>query len=431
MAMTALVAPGAARAQPAEPHESLPAIDIWGDFPKIDATAASPALEGAWPAREGVQGTDGLMGVIVPVEGLILKPEIRRTWSPARVSRLADDADARALFGDQLPPDTEIRSEGPGAMVLSAEAVEAGAMVPRRRKHDASLTFRFVSAQRDDTGALWLERTWFAYYEPAGAPPGEDAGAPQGGRVRGVVLLMPGMFGTPTGLLERTTNDLRARGYGVLRMLCQPSRFTEKFVAELDPSQDLDARVREVANAFDTRAAECAYAAQAALAHVHAQRPGVREAPVVAMGFSAGAITLPVVVARTPAAYAGGVVVGGGCHWWLMTELSNYREMIDAVEFRWAPGAMPADLARVREGYLRASRLDSFHAAPGLRGRAFLCVQGARDLAVPSPLGDALWERLGRPERDLVEGGHEVLFLELPKRLERIYDWIAERCPAP
>lgn len=397
----------------------LPTLDLWGDFPRVDLATPSPALR--WPAR--LPAPDGRPGQIVPVEGAILKPQIFRTGSPPVPMRLADHVDARRLLGHAFPDDARVLDEGPGALMVAIERPEPGAMIPRRRRNDAAATFRFVSAQHDAHGVIRPERTWFAYFEPVDGAP-----------TRAIVLLMPGMFGTPSGLLDRVTNDLRGRGVAVLRMITQPSRFTEQLTIPLNPGADpaeLDAAARDVAALYDTRAAECAYAAHAALDHVQATFPAAAGKPVLAVGFSAGAITLPVVLAKDPARFAGAVLVGAGCHWWLMTELSNYRDMIDAVEFRWSREPDASVLARVRDGYLRASVLDSFHVAPMVARVPAYYVQGARDLAVPAPLGDVLWERLGRPERDLIEGGHEVLFLQLAQRLERIYTWMDARLPTP
>ena len=54
-----------------------------------------------------------------------------------------------------------------------------------------------------------------------------------------------------------------------------------------------------------------------------------------------------------------------------------------------------------------------------------LLIQGTSDLAVPSPLGDLLWERMGKPERWLMEeAGHEVLFMMLPQKFGKMMEWL-------
>ena len=129
-------------------------------------------------------------------------------------------------------------------------------------------------------------------------------------------------------------------------------------------------------------------------------------------------------VAREPQEYAAAVMVGGGCHWWLLNEKSNYRTMIDAIDVKWASAPSEADLAAARAAYLDASLLDPYNTAQALRGKPTIVIQGASDLAVPSPLGDCLWERAGKPERWMVEGGHEVLFMQLSGYYERIGEWL-------
>jgi len=58
-----------------------------------------------------------------------------------------------------------------------------------------------------------------------------------------------------------------------------------------------------------------------------------------------------------------------------------------------------------------------------------LVVQAILDEAVPSPLGDVLWERLGKPRRLLLEAGHETLFMQLTQHfgamVETIEDGVA------
>src|SRR5205085_268147 len=98
----------------------------------------------------------------------------------------------------------------------------------------AAAFFKFVSAgktaERKPPGLEglplpeWrLQRTWFALYEPKDGP------------ARGVALLMPGLFNTPEPVIDHVVAQLRGRGWAVLRMMAQPSRFTELLSFDLDP----------------------------------------------------------------------------------------------------------------------------------------------------------------------------------------------------
>ncbi|CAG0988602.1 hypothetical protein PHYC_02163 [Phycisphaerales bacterium] len=406
-----------ASAQPAAPEApSFPTIDLWGGFPKVDAGAPFLPLDDAWPKR---WSRNGHVGVVEEITSPIYRPEGERWGFSVKAKPAASVPEARMLLGESAPDGLQVLLEGPGAFVVGAELRPEGVKVPRRRQFNADLTFRFVSAQEEGPALIRIERTWFAYF----APEGLEGNA----RPRAVVLLMPGMFGTPEPVASGLTISLRKRGMGVLRMIAHPSRLTERLELTLDPSGDLEGEAKRAAAAFDSREAECAYAAQAAFLHLESSREETVGVPSVVVGFSAGGITLAPVVARDSGRYQAAVMVGAGCHWWLMNEKSNYRTFIDAIEVTWSAPAAEADRARVRETYLQAARLDSYNTAQAMRGRATLMIQGAADMAVPTPLGDVLWERCGRPERWMVDGGHELLFMQLSSYYERIGEWIEGR----
>jgi hypothetical protein len=58
-------------------------------------------------------------------------------------------------------------------------------------------------------------------------------------------------------------------------------------------------------------------------------------------------------------------------------------------------------------------------------------IQGSQDKAVPAPLGEVLWQRAGKPQRDLHDVGHEWLFAGLPKQFGRIRAWIGTHANNP
>jgi fermentation-respiration switch protein FrsA (DUF1100 family) len=144
------------------------------------------------------------------------------------------------------------------------------------------------------------------------------------------------------------------------------------------------------------------------------------------MGSSAGAITLPTVVAREPEAYRAAVFVGGGADFWLINARSNYARGVDAIRSKWIRGEpTEADLRTVDSAYLAAAPLDAYHTAKVLRDMPVLMVHGAVDRAVPAALGTLLWERLARPERIVMQVGHELLFASVAGRLTEISEWLA------
>lgn len=402
----------AARAQPAA-DPARPNTFAAFPAPKADL----PYLQPKWPSRWG-RDNQPIQGVLIDMDAAAHLQGVRQGGNHI-VDEESPDAKAlrEANVSGAAPPHVWI-SEGPG----SFRYVVANAESPPRRAATPSALFRFVSAQLvpdhspGAPPAPCIERTWFVVF---------DAIQGEGKQPRGTALLMPGLFGTPEGTLGQLTTQLRKNGWVVLRMLSQPSRFTEQVTFELSAGNDLEAQARHIAQVLGDRAAECAFATQAVFQHLEEKRPELKQLPRIAIGFSGGAITLPTVVAREPDRYSAFVLVGGGCDFWLMNEKSNYRGMIDAVHEKWDNEPTDADRARLDQLYLNNAPLDSYHTAQVLKGKKILMIQGSADLAVPSPLGDLLWERLGKPERWLVDGaGHEVLFMMLPQKFEKMMEWL-------
>jgi len=379
--------------------------------PAADPGAIAPA---AWPARHVVQGHPDARGVIrtLDIPGLVgFQPGIGLLIKPSQ----ADLADARALIpGDGDAQEPMVAFEQPGSFVFRATTR------PGKPPH-AELWFVFVSARPSDAEppAPRIERTWFGYYAPA-----------EGVDPRGLALLMPGMFGTPEPILNLFISRLTAQGWGVVRMMAQPSRFTQKTVFKVDTA-DPAAAAGSIAAEFDQRSAECAFAVQAAMEFVARERPALAPLPRIAVGMSGGAMTMPTVLALEPERYAAAVMIAGGCNYLAINEESNYRMLIDAISLQWSPGApTDDDRARLDSLYLERSRLDSYHAAAALAGKPMLMIHGDHDGAVPARLGDMLWERLGKPERWVQVAGHEEVFMKLPAEMDKIMEWIAAAVPA-
>jgi hypothetical protein len=340
---------------------------------------------------------------------------------------LVDGAPLDASLGDHAP---ELGARGTFLVTIPADD---GAPIAPRDANEASMVLRFVSASthlESDQPIARLQTTWFAVFDPLpvpnrenGTPEQQTASTSGTAPARGVALLMPGMFGTPEGTLVALTKQLRRRGWCVVRMVAQPSDFTRVFEPALSPQHPGEA-ARTIAQVFDDRVAECAFAVQSALAEVERLEPSLAELPRVAIGFSAGAMTLPTVLAREPDRYAAAVLVGGGCHYWLLTQRSNYADWIGAVRPRWLSEPTDEQRRAIDDAYLDHARLDAFHTARAMRGVATLIIDGATDFAVPTPLADALWVRLGRPERWRDPVGHEMLFARLPAKFPRMLDWL-------
>jgi len=384
--------------------------------------------ERAWPRRHGDADSVG-HGVVVALD---VKPTLlamRQEFLPSsRRPAESDLADLAALLGATAAGST-VRAvpEGPNAIVFERVRKRARSGIGVGPGPDAGpfggLVFKVVSGQEREPAdggprRIELERTWFAWYDALDA---EGSPRPEG--ATRAALVMPGLFGNPEPVIDRLVQHLRRRGYGVLRMLAQPSRFTQRAEFVIDV-EDLGASAARIAAVLGDRTAECAYAVESAWEFVESERREIRGVTKVAIGMSGGAMTLPTVCARNPGRYGAAVMIGGTADFWLTNERSNYRAMVDAVRVRWSAEPTDRQRAELDREYLAASPLDSFHTAAVLRGRRVLMLQGTIDLAAPSALGDILWERCGRPERWTYPVGHELLFAGLPQEFERVTAWL-------
>ncbi len=432
IASLCLLACAAVGLQPApstEAPEALPSSIPMPSIPVPDASAPFADFSKAWPARLPL-GKEGVLAVAIE------RPRI--SWGFSHlvfdlVPRDADKEEAAAVLSaagveftlDKI--DNGVMFESSGSFIARFSEQPRKGIAKRTLGSD-----HFVVATLTSSGLRGmlprLERTGFVFYEPI-TPKGSTPRP-----ARGIALVMPGIFGTPEGTLESTVASLRRDGWHVLRMLAQPSRFTQAVSWKIDPAAsdaEIDTLGKEIAGTLTNRAAECAYAVEGAFRHVHMLHPEFAELPRIAIGFSGGAISLPTVVAKEPAKYKAAVLVGGACHYWLTNAHSTYADMIRAIHVEWTVPPTLDQRRRVAEAYLRHAPLDSFHTAAALHGTPTLVIQANADSAVASVLGDVLWERLGKPERWIRPGEHLPLFISLIKDLPALNDWINAKVPAP
>lgn len=416
------------------------ALGQGGSPPATPASAPAPALSvpdasapfvpfaDAWPRRWGDDGAPRGHGVIVPRDVKATRLLLARV--PGLVARpaSADDVlDAEALKASvEGGAKADLRLEGPNGVVFEEVKGKRPRGIGTGPGSDAgpepALVFVFVSgtpaaAEPGATPVIDMQRTWFVYYDPLNAGGGVHEEARRG------VMIIPGIFGNPDPVIDRVVRRLRAEGYGVLRMLSPPSRFVESHAVAVDAANPAKA-AQYLASTLGDRAAECAYACEAAWNYVEKRRPSLAGAAHAGIGMSGGAIVLPTVYARNPARYGAVILMAGGADCWLINERSNYSAHIGALRTMWPPGAPPGLREEADRAYLAASPLDPYHTAAALRGKRVLVLQGQTDMAVPAALGDLLWERLGRPERWSYPVGHEFLFAGLPDQLDRIVGWL-------
>ncbi len=431
--------------QPAAPQPAVPQPTVQkpAPLPQQPTWTADPAGEflpyaDAWPDSIMVDGKRGVIrdqggGVGDEIKGWDQRPIFFGDVVPS----VEDRGDA-AVWVKAYGKPVDLRFEMRGAYVVTFDLGDKKGFAQTVIGDDAPVQrFKFVSAEVDPlpkpaktelpegTIRVVMQRTSFVFYE-AFLDNEKNKGVLPHERVRGVALVMPGLFGTPDPVIDVMVRRLRQDRWCVLRMLAQSSRFTESEEFRIDPTQDLEMSGKRVASHLTRRAADCAYAVEAAFEHVLSNRPELVTKPRIALGGSAGAITMATVVAREAEKYAAVVMVGGGADFWLTNYRSNYRRGVDAIRVKWI-GRDPTEEEEraMDEAYLRNAPLDSYHTAKALHGKPVYMFYGTLDRAVQTALGDLLWERLGRPQRATVNFGHEMLFASLAWQLTEITQWIA------
>lgn len=382
-----------------------------------------------WPQRWSKAEDE--RGAIIPMEGTLgdwVGVRLGEDHFLRSIPEDASDASAVAKVA-RMETGYQYVLEGPGAFVFrKADRSLKGRSTSSR----PDAMFRFVSGRplgkSNGVEVVMIERTWFGYYDAA-----------KGKARRGLIVLVPGLFGVPEPVNDRFVELCVDDGWSVLRMLAHPSRFTERTRFPIEFA-DMGASAQRIADELGQRAAEVAYAAQAGVRHVHQIRPEIKGQPHVLIGMSGGAMAGPTVHALEPDLYDAVVLVAGGSNFLLINEESNYAGWVRAINVDWGvPFERLSEgdkhLAELSNAYMERAPLDGYHLAALMRGKPVLVLQGSGDKAVPSRFGDQLWERLGQPERWMFAAGHELLFLTLNNYTPSILKWLdehvgAEKSPA-
>lgn len=287
------------------------------------------------------------------------------------------------------------------------------------------------SSSSERTRLVQIQRTWFAYFNPETGTP-STPGQVRLTRPRGIAVVLPGIFGTPDNVVNPLIRKLRERGWGVLFMLAQPSRFTEHARFEIDERTDFDATGRQIADLLTDRACECAYSVHGAMLYVRQNVPGARELPVSIVGMSGGAMMLSTIVARDPEMFQSAVTIAGGADFLGIALESAYTGWINAVRVMIKSEANEPELARrLMTAYHQHAPLDSTRTFEVLSKMPTLMIHANHDRAVPARYGDLAWRLAGKPERWTIGMGHELLFMTLPWHLDRVCDWVVKRTSAP
>jgi dienelactone hydrolase len=192
---------------------------------------------------------------------------------------------------------------------------------------------------------------------------------------------------------------------------------------------DLAGVAQAIAKEVDDGLAGAAYATQAVLDYVKQERPDLQNIPVVLMGFSAGALATPTAAARVHDQIDAVVLIGGGCDLLRISQNSVFTDGGLKI-YNGEQKVSKATFEKLDDLYLKYSKLDPYHTAPLITDVPILQLHASTDTWVPYETGELLYERLNRPERLTMHGGHEYLFYFLPGRKVWIADWVEKTVAA-
>lgn len=324
--------------------------------------------------------------------------------------KVVDEALAQRIQRDRIGDSLELLWEGPGSgLILEGPLGYRAWMLRAEPARSYRQTQWFVHE-----GRARIDRTWWSYYEPISE---RDQ--------RGVVVLLPGMLGTPEPPIEMLITGLRGRGWGVMRMLAHPSGYTEDYGV-----RTVGREPAEVANEFamhvQCRMLSMVRSVEDALRAV-SDEPG----PRVLLAMSGGTLASPAILStindnHSAPAFDAAVLIGAGADVLTMSQTSAYAGFLGGLQLDWLGGQVDAEkLAEIVSAYREVPTLEPYHTAPLVEGVKLLMIQGSKDKAVPARLGRILWQRLGEPEQWTAAMGHELLFLGyLPMRAGDLVDWI-------
>jgi hypothetical protein len=243
--------------------------------------------------------------------------------------------------------------------------------------------------------------------QPRSAPP------------RGLIIWIPGLGLDP--FADHLKDCLQRENWAILTVRFTSPDAAMTFVVDTD-SEAAEETGRSIAERVDESGDSAPYAVEAALGLIQQDHPSWLDGPVVAVGISAGAIGLPIMVGRHIGDLDAAVLIAGGVNLLRI----GHEGVFDAgmLRVRFTDGGDNSDRQRLYDAYLQHVTLDPYHAAPLLRRVPVLQIDGRFDRVVPAETGDLLYERLGRPERWRYFGGHGFVLFSLLFESDRIVDWI-------
>jgi hypothetical protein len=200
---------------------------------------------------------------------------------------------------------------------------------------------------------------------------------------------------------------------------------------QIYPDTDLEELGRVIAKIVDDKIAEHAYAAEAIVWASDERFPALADKPIVVLGYSAGSLVAPGVVARLKAVYPDRpirlILVGSGGDLLTVSTQSTFGYGI--LRFKPKSGPEPTDeqIETLKAAYLSATRLDPLVLMPTIRDVPVLHLYASKDTIVPAIAAKMLNNAHGHVDRLKHFGNHGTLFYFAQTQAGRVRSWLRDQ----
>jgi len=199
---------------------------------------------------------------------------------------------------------------------------------------------------------------------------------------------------------------------------------------QIYPDTDLSKLGALIAKDVDDKIAEHAYAAEALVRASDELFPILADKPIVVIGYSAGSLVAPGVVARLKIAFPDRpirlVLVGSGGDLLTIATQSSMGNMILNFKPKQAPEPTEQQIEQVKRAYLRTTRLDPLVLAPTIRDTPTLHLYASKDHAVPTASAELFNAAHGHVDRLKHDGNHGTLFFFACTQAGKIRSWLRD-----
>jgi len=200
---------------------------------------------------------------------------------------------------------------------------------------------------------------------------------------------------------------------------------------QIYPDTDLEELGRVIAKIVDDKIAEHAYAAEAVVWASDERFPTLADKPIVVLGYSAGSLVAPGVVARLKVVYPDCpirlILVGSGGDLLTVSTQSTFGYGI--LKFKPKSGPEPTDeqIETLKAAYLSATRLDPLVLMPTIRDVPVLHLYASKDTIVPAIAAKMLNNAHGHVDRLKHFGNHGTLFYFAQTQAGRVRSWLRDQ----